>query len=350
MDIAEKLLRLVEIPSTTGEEEEICDYLCERVGESPGYRVQRVGHSFALCPEQRSSRPLVGLVGHLDTVPPSAGNAPRSDGERIWGRGAADMKSGVALMWELVERPVKQAAYDLVYLFYSGEEGPYKQSGLGPLLERVEGLEQIGLAFCLEPSDNVVQLGCMGNIHAEVTFSGRAAHSARPWEGENAIHKGAALLGRLARMPPREVEIEGLCFREVASVTVAQGGTAANMVPEAFRVNINYRFGPDRSSEDAQRVIAELVGEEGVVNFADLSPSGPIPRDNALLERFRARCAVPVAPKQAWTDVARLAEAGVPAVNFGPGEGAQAHQADESTSIELLRQGERYFRDFLADS
>jgi len=349
MSLTERLLRLLRVPSPTGEERAICDFLVDQLRrDGPGYAIERVGNAFALFPAQRRREQLVAFVGHLDTVPDTGGNPPHVAGERIFGRGAADMKSGLAVMWGLIADPPAAPRYDLAFLFYDGEEGPYDDSGLGPLLAELPWLDQVDLALCLEPSDNVLELGCMGTLHARVTYHGRAAHSARPWQGENAIYKAAPLLTRLAGRGPEEVTCEGLSYREVASVTLARGGTARNMIPDCFEVNLNLRFAPSCSLREAQQRTHELVGPAARIAFTDLAPSGPIPRDNPLLHRLRHELELPVAPKQAWTDVARLAAAGVAAVNLGPGENAQAHQPDESTSIPQLEDGDQLLRRFVS--
>jgi len=348
--LTQELLDLVRFDSVIGREQALCDALATRFGANPQYRIHRLGASFALEPVQRRCQQLVALVGHLDTVPPSGDNPPRIEGDRLFGLGASDMKSGLALMCQLLDRPVAEPAYDLAFVFYHGEEGPYSQSGLGPLLSELQWLQEVDLAICLEPSSNVLQLGCLGTIHAEVTFRGRAAHSARPWQGENAIYKATGLLERLAAMEAVEAHFGDLIFREVMTATTAHGGTARNVVPSRFVLNLNYRFAPGRSLQSAQQVIQGAVRDEGDIVFVDMAPSGSIPLDNAVLERFRRICAVRAEPKQAWTDVARLSEAGISAINFGPGEGAQAHQPEESTSIKLLQQGDTLLRRFLHQS
>lgn len=348
VSLPERLLRLVEIGSVTGQEQALCEFLLARFSGLSSHVVERVGNSFALRPRERRTPFLLALVGHLDTVPATAANPPRIEGDRLYGLGAADMKSGLALMWELLERPVSEPTCDLAFVFYEGEEGPYERSGLGPLLNELGWLRDVDLAICLEPSNNVLQLGCLGTLHAEVTFVGKAAHSARPWQGINAIQAAGPLLVALSARPAREVRFGDLIYREVISATMARGGTARNVVPERFVLNLNYRFAPGRSLEAAKGDVRELVGEAAELRFVDAAPAGHIPEQNALLERFRQVCEVEVEAKQAWTDVARLSEAGVPAVNFGPGENEQAHQPSESTSLALLEQGDELLRRFLS--
>ncbi|MBW2732474.1 MAG: succinyl-diaminopimelate desuccinylase [Deltaproteobacteria bacterium] len=347
--LAERLLTLVKFHSVIGDEGPLCDFIIERAQKAGGMIVERVGNSIALRPSHRRHDQLVCLVGHLDTVPATADNPPRVEGDRLFGLGSADMKAGLAVMWSLLEKPEEHAAYDVAHIFYDAEEGPYESGGLGPLLDATPWIkDEVDLAFCLEPSDNALQLGCLGVLNATVTFSGRAAHSARPWQGENAVHKAAGLLGRLAAFTPKEHLFGDLKYMEVISATLAQGGVARNVVPASFELNLNYRFPPGCCMEQARQNVRDLVAGEAEVVFIDIAPSGTIPVDNEVLERFKRRCAVPVAAKQAWTDVGRMSTLGIDAVNFGPGEGAQAHQPHESTSIALLEEGEALMRRFLS--
>ena len=195
------------------------------------------------------------------------------------------------------------------------------------------------LAVCLEPSDNKLSLGASGSIHATVTFEGKTAHSARPWQGENAIHKAGAFLTELGALAPREVVLDGLVYRSVTSVTMAQGGRAKNIIPDSFALNVNHRFSPDRSLEQAQADILALVAGRAIVDWHDLSPAAPPHGSHPLVRELMGSGVVAVEPKQAWTDVARFATLGVPAVNFGPGENAQAHQRNEWTSLAKLEAG-----------
>jgi succinyl-diaminopimelate desuccinylase len=192
---------------------------------------------------------------------------------------------------------------------------------------------------CLEPSDNKLSLGASGSLHALVTFRGRTAHSARPWQGENAIHKAGAFLCDMQELTPRELTIDGLVYRSVTSVTLAEGGRGRNVVPDAFTLNVNHRFTPGTSVEQAQRDVTALVAGRANIEWRDISPSALPHADHPLVALLRDSGVPAVEPKQAWTDVARFAQLGVPAVNFGPGENAQAHQRNEWTSIARLLEG-----------
>jgi succinyl-diaminopimelate desuccinylase len=339
--LAETLLWLCNIPSPIGEERALCDAVAQRLGQAALSRpMRRYGDSIVVPVTRRTGGPSIALAGHLDVVRTVHDGPPRIDGDCLYGPGASDMKSGLCLMLDLVEHD--RALCDLVDLtlvFYAREEGPYLENELGLVLERDDELRSVDLVVCLEPSDNKLALGASGSIHALVTFEGRAAHSARPWQGENAIHKAGSFLAQLHELPPRDVEIDGLVYRTVTSCTLASGGRGRNIVPDLFELNINHRFAPDMSLEQAQAVVCALVGGRAKLTWRDLSPAAAPHRANPLIAALADAGVTAVEPKQAWTDVARFAAIGVPAVSFGPGENAQAHQRNEYTSIRKLVKG-----------
>jgi succinyl-diaminopimelate desuccinylase len=293
------------------------------------------------------------LAGHLDTVPLQPGDFPaRREKGRIHGRGASDMKGALAVMIELWNRLDRRSlALEPLLLFYDREEGPIAGNGLLPVIGKRPDLRRAALALCLEPTDLALQIGCCGSMHATISFTGRSAHSARPWQGENAIHKAGALLSHLAAQAPREVRIGELVYREVMSATRIEGFTGRNVVPAACELNLNFRFAPGRSLAEAEAEILALAGRFGATaTVTDRAPSAPAILDNALLQELRAVTAAPVEAKQAWTDVAQLAQLGIPAANFGPGEQAQAHQRGESCGEEALERAYAMLERFLREA
>lgn len=343
--LAKDLLDLCSVKSEYGNERALADVIETRLLGSK-LAVTRVGNS-VVAGKPSGKRPAIALLGHLDTVP-DVGNAwpPRRDGDLVFGLGASDMKAGLAVMLALLEVPSR---YDLVLVFYDKEEGPDAANGLEPVLDACPWLKEVALAFCLEPTDGELHLGCLGGLHAKVTFKGRSAHSARPWQGENAITKAGAFLAELASLAPRDVEVApGLVYREVTTVTLAKGGTGRNVVPNAFELNVNVRFAPGKTLAEAEAELRARVAGRAEVEITDRSLAGTVPRKNEHLERFQALSGAKVAPKQAWTDVARLAARGIDAVNFGPGFTAQAHQKDERASVALTASAFETFKKFLA--
>jgi succinyl-diaminopimelate desuccinylase len=289
---------------------------------------------------RRSGGPRIALAGHLDVVRTAHDGPPRREGDRFYGPGAADMKSGLALMIDLVEHDLAAClGVDLTLVFYAREEGPYLENELGPVLDADPELSGVDLAVCLEPSDNKLSLGASGSLHALITFEGRTAHSARPWQGENAIHKAGPFLAELGALAPREAVIDGLVYRTVTTCTLAQGGRGRNVVPDVFELNLNHRFSPDRTVAEGQAEIEAMIAGRARVTWRDLAPAALPFASHPLVAALRDAGVVAVEPKQAWTDVARFSAVGVPAVNFGPGVNAQAHQRNEWTSIEALAEG-----------
>jgi succinyl-diaminopimelate desuccinylase len=348
MDLAQTLLWLCAQPSLIGEERALADALSQRfTRDALAAPVRRYGDSLVVPLLRGRGGPHVVLAGHLDVVRTQHDGPPRIEGDQLFGAGAADMKSGLCLMLDLIaERP--DTACDLTLVFYAREEGPYAENELGPVLEQDPELRHAAVAIALEPSDNKLQLGCGGSLQACVRFRGRTAHSARPWQGENAVHKAAPLLTRLAALAPREELVDGLTWNTVTSATLASGGRARNIIPDEFELNLNHRFGPTTSLAEAERAVLDLVAGEADVEFVDRSPSAPPLRHHPLIQKLADSGVAAVEPKQAWTDVARFAALGVPAANFGPGVQAQAHQRNEWTRISQLGVGRVILRRWLS--
>jgi succinyl-diaminopimelate desuccinylase len=214
---------------------------------------------------------------------------------------------------------------------------PAEESPVPEFLQSCSEAREAELVIVLEPTDNELHVGCVGNVSAQLTFRGVSAHSARPWTGENAIHKAAAALAPLAKLEPNDVEVDGLVFREVVSVVGIEGGIADNVVPDRCVARLNYRYAPGRSREQAEARVRELAGD-GEVEILGNSPPAHVVLDRPLVTRLREAGGFAVQPKQAWTPVAQFAEAGLDAVNLGPGATRYAHRADEQIeTAELVR-------------
>jgi succinyl-diaminopimelate desuccinylase len=339
------LLDTLALPCVTGEEGPMADWLADRCNDE---QVTRIGNS-VVAGDLDDPRPMVLLVSHLDVVPPTdADREPRVEAERIVGRGSSDMKSGLVASLDVFGDPVLRAGpVNLVLVGYAGEEGPHEGNELSMVLERAPALVDAALAVVLEPTDLEVQLGCLGGLHARVIFDGRAAHSARPWHGENALTKAGDLLAELDRRAPEIVAVDGLEYRDVLSATQAWTDNARNVVPDRFTINVNYRFSPTRSLAQAEERLRAVVGDRARVELVDRAPPAAPRRHDPFVERFVSAAGATVTPKQAWTDVARFAGLGVPALNYGPGLVAQAHQAGEWIPRENLVVARRALARFL---
>ena len=336
--LVDDLIWLVDTPSVTGDEEALCTAIARRLLPRFGVDgIVRVGNSVVVGrPDQR---PLMTLYGHLDTVPhQGSGPAEVRDG-RLHGLGSSDMKAGLAVMLALLEdSQVAAGPYALAGVFYDREEGPVDENGLEGVLDSVPWLQDAEFAVVLEPTDLALELGCQGVINATAVFEGRAGHSARPWLADNAVTRAGAWLAAMHDLQPVDVEVAGLPFKETFAVTTAHGGVARNVIPGRFEVNVNHRFPPNRSLDEAEARVHDVLAAADEVIVVDRAPAAPIPVGNEHLERLIEVADANVRGKQAWTDVARLTARGVPAVNYGPGETAQAHQAGESVGVDGLEQ------------
>jgi succinyl-diaminopimelate desuccinylase len=263
-----------------------------------------------------------------------------ADGE-IVGRGAADMKGGCAVAIELACALAAGLGSDLAvgFLFFGREEISSDRSPLPGVFERNPALGSVDLVVMLEPTANALEVGCLGNIEAVVNVRGTAAHSARPWLGENAIHRAAEVVRRIAELPDRTVEVGGLPFREVTSVTEISGGVAPNVVPDRVRATVNHRYAPSRSPQQAEAFLRGLVRTEGVeLEIRSNAAPAPVVAEAPLVRRLRQAGGLEVRAKQAWTPVAQFAAVGVDAVNLGPGDPALAHRDDERVRVaDLVR-------------
>jgi succinyl-diaminopimelate desuccinylase len=340
--LTERTLALVSIPSVSRSEAEAMAFVRDELPLEPLFASDDV--LFATT-ARRESRPLVLLAGHVDTVPVQDNLPGRIEDGAVVGLGASDMKGGVAVMLELAGwARSADPAVDLGFLFFTREELPAEESPLPAFLEESPEAKDAELAIVLEPTDNELHVGCVGNLGALLTFRGTSAHSARPWTGENAIHKAAATLAPLAELEPLEVEVDGLVFREVVSAVAIEGGIADNVVPDRCVARLNYRYAPGRTREQGEERIRELAGDAEIEILGN-SPPAHVVVDRPLVTRLREAGDFAVQPKQAWTPVAQFAEAGLDAVNLGPGATQYAHRADERVEIdELVRTYESLVR------
>jgi succinyl-diaminopimelate desuccinylase len=363
-DLVERLLEHCGHVCVTGDEGPIADVVASRY-ERRDDPVTRVRNSVVVDGRRAGGRPLVLLVGHLDVVPPTDDDVvprveTRDGAEVVVARGASDMKAGnIAAMAAFEDVGLRAASpYDLALVLYSGEEGSADRNELRPVLDAVPWLRDAALAIVLEPTDGEVQLGCLGGLHAELRFVGQQAHSARPWHGENALTKAGAFLAELHDDHIAEVEVDGIAYRDVWSATMAwsdglgpgdrSGQPFRNVIPGAFTINLNLRFAPSRSAAEVEAELRARVDGRAEVTVTDVAPPAPPRLDRPVVQRFVDRVGARVAAKQAWTDVARFAEVDVPALNYGPGLTAQAHQRGEHVRVDDLVDGHARLARFLS--
>ncbi|GAB3126051.1 succinyl-diaminopimelate desuccinylase [Streptomyces calidiresistens] len=347
-DAAELTARLVDIPSVSGDEKPLADAVEAALRELPHLSVDRYGNN--VVARTAVGRPeRVVLAGHLDTVP-IADNVPsRLDADGVlWGCGTCDMKSGVAVQLRIAAT-VPEPNRDLTFVFYDNEEIAAEHNGLGHLAEHRPDWLAADFAILLEPSGGEVEGGCQGTLRVELRLTGRRAHSARSWMGENAIHAAAPVLERLAGYRPRRPVVDGLEYREGLNAVGIAGGVAGNVIPDACVVTVNYRYAPDLDEEAALGHVREVFADCGVSGFVvtDHSPAARPGLDHPAARAFMAAVGGTARPKYGWTDVARFGALGVPAVNYGPGEPSLAHRRDERVDTAVVLRCEERLRSWL---
>ncbi len=329
-DVVTLLRRLIDVESVSGNERRLADGIEEALRPYRHLDVVRDGNVL-VARTRRGRAERVVVAGHIDTVP-VADNLPSwtTDGDGgalVWGRGACDMKGGVAVQLS-VATALTDPRRDVTWIFYDNEEVEEAHNGLGRISrERPELLEGSFAVLC-EPSNARIEGGCQGTMRVEVELTGVAAHSARAWMGHNAIHDAGGLLQRLAAHEPDEVEVDGLTYREGLNAVKITGGIAGNVIPDRCRVEINYRFAPDKSAADAEAYVRQVL--DGFdLEVTDVAQGARPGLDQPAAQEFLVAVGGEPSAKFGWTDVARFSAMGVPAVNFGPGNPSKAHADDE---------------------
>ena len=335
-DLVALFRAVCDVPSVSGDERRLADAVEAALRGYAHLEVVRDGDTVVARTSLGRDRRVV-VAGHLDTVPlTEPPNLPtRVVGEgahaEVWGRGTVDMKGGVAVALALAAE-LEAPTQDVTWVFYDHEEVAADLNGLGRVAAHHPDWLEADFAVLGEPSDGGLEGGCNGTLRVEVRVPGVAAHSARAWTGSNAIHAAHEVLDRLAAYAPQDVEVDGLVYREGMNAVGIRGGIAGNVVPDECVVTVNFRFAPSRSVADAERHVRELFAGFDVV-LTDAAPGARPGLDDPIAAEFAAAVLAVTGgapgPKYGWTDVARFAELGVPAVNFGPGDPLLAHKDDE---------------------
>ncbi|MCW2287395.1 succinyldiaminopimelate desuccinylase [Leucobacter luti] len=330
--------QLCNIPSVSGDECAIADAVEAMLrSHAPHLVISRDGDTVIARTELGRER-RVAIAGHLDTVPIND-NLPVRDevdpvtGEAIiWGRGTVDMKAGVAVQLALAVELVAPAV-DLTWIWYDHEEVASDLSGLGRAMRNHPELFGADFAILGEPSNGTIEGGCNGTLRARVELHGTRAHSARSWMGVNAIHRASVILSRLAAYEAERVTVDGLEYREGMNAVRIDGGVAGNVIPDRCSIEVNYRFAPSRSADEAVEFVRTFFADADSVEIVDLSPGARPGLDAPLAQRFVAAVGAEPTAKLGWTDVSRFSALGIPAVNFGPGNALLAHADDERVPV-----------------
>jgi succinyl-diaminopimelate desuccinylase len=333
---------LMAVPSVSGHEAALAGLVADTLHACPWLVVDRIGDNVVARTQLGRPYRLV-LAGHLDTVPPGENATPRLEGDSLWGVGASDMKSGLAVMLDLATS-VREPAVDLTWCFYAREEIEQDRSGLLELWKERPDLLEGDAAVLGEPTSALVEAGCQGTMRVRIVVRGVRAHTARPFTGRNAAHRLAPLLQRVAEWEGREVVLDGCTYAEQLQVVAVAGGVAPNVVPDEATVVLNHRYAPDRHKAEAETFLRELLQgtwepEHGDTwEVLDASDGAPPSLDHPLLKALVERSGGAPKAKVGWTDVASFWAHGVPAANFGPGDPLLAHHPEERVSAAALEQ------------
>lgn len=345
--VAELTAALVDIPSVSGAERELAGAVEAALRPLPHLAVERDGD--AVIARTGLGRPeRVVIAGHLDTVPVNGNLPSRAEGDRLYGCGTTDMKSGLAVMLRLAAT-VPEPNRDITYLFYECEEIEAERNGLRRLGASRPEVLRGDFAVLMEPTYAAIEGGCQGTIRVEVTATGERAHSARAWMGSNAIHRAGRILDVLRDYEPRRPVVDGLEYQEGLNAVFVRGGVAGNVIPDECVVTVNYRFAPDRSLAEAEAWLRGLfAGFE--VRVVDGAPAARPGLAHPAAAAFVAAVGGTPRAKLGWTDVARFSELGVPAVNYGPGDPPLSHTKDEYVEMPRIRECEDRMRAWLTSA
>ena len=341
--------QICDIESVSGNEKSLADAIEAALAPFTHLEIIRDGDTVVARTNLGRAQRVV-IAGHIDTVPLNHNLPTRFetiDGlDYLWGRGTVDMKAGVAVQVKLAAELVAPAV-DITWMWYDHEEVSAELNGLTRLAANRPDLFAGDFAILGEPTRSQIEGGCNGNLRIEVRTSGLRAHSARGWVGENAVHTLAPILNTLGAYEARNVEVDGLVYREGLNAVGISGGVAGNIIPDEAMVHINYRFAPNRSGDQAIAHMHELFGDFEIT-VVDLAEGARPGLDAPLAQHFLAAVGGVALPKYGWTDVARFSALGIPAVNYGPGDPLKAHADDERVLLEQITDCERGLRAWLS--
>jgi succinyl-diaminopimelate desuccinylase len=335
---------LVDIPSPSGGETRLADEVEATLRVLPHLSVERDGDAI-MARTTHGHATRVVIAGHVDTVPVAENLPSRRDGDRLYGCGTSDMKAGLAVMLRLAAT-VAEPRHDVTWLFYDNEETDAAHNGLGRVLRNNPDWLTADLAILMEPTANRVEAGCQGTLRVLVVATGKRAHSARSWLGNNAIHAAGEVLTRLSAYEARRVTIDGCEYHEGLNAVRIEGGVSGNVVPDRCTIAVNHRFAPDRTEDEALAHVQELLAPFECV-LTDSAPAAAPRLGEPAAAEFLAAIGGDPQAKLGWTDVARFASLGIPAVNFGPGDPNLAHTREEYVELPLIGECERMLRGYL---
>jgi succinyl-diaminopimelate desuccinylase len=286
-----------------------------------------------------ANAPTIVLHGHLDVVPARPEQfSPRLDGDRLFGRGAYDMKGGLAAMMLAVHDLAKQEGVRVHFVCVADEESEeLEQRGSDYLVEQ----GYLGdFAITGEPTDMHIGIQAKGVLAMRIEVTGKAAHGSTPWIGDNAVLKAIDVFRQIEILPFAR-ESSDLFDRPSINLGRIVGGDALNKVPDLCAIDVDVRYLPGQDADDIRAAVDELP-DARVVKVFHRRPA-IVDRDNPFVQALGeaiARVAPPDGEqisvgRDGASDAISFLEAGVPAVECGP-VGAGHHGPEEWVSVRSL--------------
>ena len=329
----ELIFTLASIPSPSGEERAILEYLSDRLAQiGLPLKKQDVPDRFYNLIVNESKNHQLLITTHVDTVPPWLGIfPPRIKNDVLEGLGVCDAKAGVAIMLMLLEERSRQGKpIPATFAFVVDEE----REGQGSALLAREKLPPY--AVVLEPTDLKIAIAEGGSVEFEIRVRGKAAHGSCIPQGENAIERAIELVSRLKRLPFLYSE-HPLVGPGGLNVERFSGGDGELRVPDLCILEIDFRVLPGQDTEEVIAEIKKVLEDTPYVHYVikDVSEPFAISNDSPIVQKIcRAyQKALGEEPElsgmPSWTDAAHLYAAGVEPVVFGPGDLARCHTPEE---------------------
>lgn len=344
MQSSELLHQLLSIPSPTFEEADKSIFLQNWLKKNAPHFHQTIIGNNIIAQSQTNHATTIGFIGHLDHVPDWF--KPFEEDGKMYGAGASDMQAGIAsYLSAIIANPEWLNATNIMIVLYDKEEGTtLHKNGLYECIQAYPNLiSTMNVAIVAEPTNNTIQLGCVGSLHATLTVFGKAAHSARPWHGINALYEAVPFIQRASTFIPIKQTMHGVSFFDVLQITESKSSNGKTTIPEKWQANINYRFSPCHSITDAEAFVTKFVHDCEINNYTltiEHSVAAGAVNHHPVLDVMKKKLALPIEAKQAWTDVAQLSECGICAFNVGPGRQDQAHRPDEYVVLDDMTQYE----------
>jgi succinyl-diaminopimelate desuccinylase len=292
--------------------------------------------------------PCVVLHGHLDVVPGHPEQfRPRIEGDRLIGRGAYDMKGGLAAMMCALKDVEKQDRVRVRFVCVPDEESEELDERSTDLFVKLG----LGGEFAItgEPTDLHIGVEAKGVLAMRIDVHGRAAHSSTPWLGDNAVLKAIDAFRQIESLPFAR-ESSDMFDRPSINLGRIEGGDALNKVPDHCRMAVDIRYLP---GQDPGEILDQVRAIDGIeVTRTFIHPPVTVARSDPYVRALRdavgrsIRGEVMSVGRDGASDAASFLEAGIPAVEFGPA-GAGHHGPDEWVSIVSLARYRRALSDFV---